>query len=100
MNNDELKDLLVDVQAETNRSSRVKDVIIIVLIVLVLLRDAVVVCGYFWYESQFEYTTEETKEVEMSTEGENANIDYSENNVQGDQYNDNATHNDNEEGGN
>lgn len=51
------------------------------------------VIGFFVYESQFEIidtiTTEETVTYEQEVSSENSNI----NNVEGNQYNDNATHN-------
>lgn len=49
--------------------------------------------GFIWYESQFDYVTteQETQDVDLSTEGDNANAEYNE--VQGNQYNDSATHN-------
>ena len=50
------------------------------------------VCGFFYYESQFETveTTTTTTDTDLTTSGENANI----NNVtNGDMYNDDATHN-------
>lgn len=51
------------------------------------------IIGFIVYESQFEVvdtiTTEETVTYEQEVSGENSNI----NNVEGNQYNDNATHN-------
>lgn len=44
--------------------------------------------AFVWYESQF--VTLDGEGVEISTEGENANAEY--NDVDGNQYNDNATH--------
>lgn len=50
---------------------------------------------FVWYESQFDYVTTtqetETKSVDVGTEGDNANAEY--NDVGGNQYNDNAIHN-------
>lgn len=47
------------------------------------------------YESQYDYVTTEqtteTKSVDVGTDGDNANAEY--NDVDGNQYNDNATHN-------
>jgi hypothetical protein len=49
--------------------------------------------GFFWYESQFEYdevyTT--TEQVDQEVSGSNSSI----NNIEGNQYNGNAIHNDN-----
>lgn len=89
----EFENLLLDTQKEYSRSNRMKDKIIIVLIALVFLEAVIGYCGFVWYESQFDYVTTEqtTKDVDLSTEGENANAEY--NDVQGNQYNDSATHN-------
>lgn len=89
----EFENLLLDTQKEYRRSNRMKDKIIVVLIVLMFLEAAIGYCGFVWYESQFDYVTTEqtTQDVDLSTEGENANAEY--NDVQGNQYNDSATHN-------
>lgn len=89
----EFENLLLDTQKEYSRSNRMKDKIIIVLIALMFLEAVIGYCGFVWYESQFDYVTTEqtTKDVDLSTEGENANAEY--NDVQGNQYNDSATHN-------
>lgn len=94
-----IKKLMSDVQSEYLKSNKTKDRIIILLIVLMFLEAAVFFSGFVWYESQFEYvettteevTTTETNDTDLSTEGDSASIDY--NNVEGNQYNDNATHN-------
>ena len=89
----EFEHVLLDTQKEYSRSNRMKDKIIVVLIVLMFLEAIVGYCGFVWYESQFDYVTTEqtTKDVDLSTEGNNANAEY--NDVQGNQYNDSATHN-------
>ena len=89
----EFENLLLDTQKEYSRSNRMKDKIIIVLIVLMFLEALIGYCGFVWYESQFDYvaTEQTTQDVDLSTEGENANAEY--NDVQGNQYNDSATHN-------
>ena len=89
----EFEHVLLDTQKEYSRSNRMKDKIIVVLIVLMFLEAIVGYCGFVWYESQFDYVTTEqtTQDVDLSTEGENANAEY--NDVQGNQYNDSATHN-------
>ena len=84
-----LNEVLVDVQKEYAHSNRIKTRIIILLIVLMFLQSVIGYCGFVWYESQFEYVTTET--VEVGTEGDNANAEY--NDVDGNQYNDNAVHN-------
>ena len=94
-----IKKLMSDVQSEYLKSNKTKDKIIVLLIVLMFLEAAVFFGGFVWYESQFEYvetmteevTTTETNDTDLSTEGDNASIDYD--NVEGNQYNDNATHN-------
>lgn len=90
-----IKKLMSDVQSEYLKSNKTKDRIIILLIVLMFLEAAVFFGGFVWYESQFEYveTTEDDESVNLDTNGDNASIDYDYNNVDGNQYNDNATHN-------
>ncbi len=65
------------------------------LIVLMFLEAVAGFTDFVWYESQFEtvQTTEETetKDVDLSTSGDNADATY--NDVSGDQYNDDAVHN-------
>lgn len=89
----EFEQILLDTQKEYSRSNRMKDKVIVLLIVLMFLEAIVGYCGFVWYESQFDYVTTEqtTKDVDLSTEGDNANAEY--NDVQGNQYNDSATHN-------
>ena len=94
-----IKKLMSDVQSEYLKSNKTKDRIIILLIVLMFLEAAVFFGGFVWYEGQFEYVetvteevmTTETNDADLSTEGDNASIDYD--NIEGNQYNDNATHN-------
>lgn len=90
---EEFENLLLDTQKEYSRSNRIKDKVIVVLIVLMFLEAVIGYCGFVWYESQFDYVTTEqtTKDVDLSTEGDNANAEY--NDVRGNQYNDSATHN-------
>lgn len=91
---EEIENILLDTQKEYSRSNRMKDKIIIVIIVLMFLEAVVGYCGFVWYESQFDYVTTEqtteTKSVDVGTNGDNANAEY--NDVDGNQYNDNATH--------
>lgn len=84
----ELEQILLDTLKESGKSSHIKDKIIIILIILMFLEAVIGYTGFVWYESQFETTTTET--VEVGTEGDNANAEY--NDVEGNQYNDNATH--------
>lgn len=81
--------LIDDSIKEISKSNRVKDKIIILLIVLMFLESILFFCGFVWYESQFEYMT--TESVDLTTEGDNANAEY--NDVEGNQYNDSSTHN-------
>ena len=90
-----IKKLMSDVQSEYLKSNKTKDKIIVLLIVLMFLEAAVFFGGFVWYESQFEYveTTEDAESVSLDTNGDNASIDYDYNNIDGNQYNDNVTHN-------
>lgn len=74
----EFENLLLDTQKEYSRSNRMKDKIIVVLIVLMFLEAVIGYCGFVWYESQFDYVTTEqtTQDVDLSTEGDNANAEY------------------------
>lgn len=82
--------LLFSTQRTYTESNKLKDRIIILLILLMFLEAVVGYCGVLWYESQFETVT--TEQVELYTEGDEANAEY--NDVEGDQYNDSAVHND------
>lgn len=66
-----------------------KRMFIALLVSLVI--NVVIFCGFLYYESQWEYTTTEqvTTTTTQEVQGENSEI----NNVQGDQYNDSSTHN-------
>lgn len=89
----ETERILVDVQKEYAKSNRKKDKIIVLLIILMFLEAVVCYAGFVYYESQFDYveTYDTTKDVDIDTKGDNANAEY--NDVNGNQYNDNATHN-------
>lgn len=95
MSNEDVEKLLFDTQRIYSESNKIKDKIIIMLIVLMFLEAVAGFTGFVWYESQFEtvQTTEETetKDVDLSTSGDNADATY--NDVSGNQYNDNAVHN-------
>lgn len=88
---EEFSEVLLDVQKEYKRSNKLKDIIIIILIVLMLLQSAFSFGCFVWYESQFDYVTTNGKDVDVETSGDNANEEY--NDVSGNQYNDNAVHN-------
>lgn len=79
----EFENILLDTQKEYRRSNRMKDKIIVVLIVLMFLEAIIGYCGFVWYESQFDYVTTEqtTQDIDLSTEGDNASAEY--NDVQG-----------------
>ena len=95
MSNEDVEKLLFDTQRIYSESNKIKDKIIIMLIVLMFLEAVAGFTGFVWYESQFEtvQTTEETetKDVDLSTSGDNADATY--NDVSGNQYNDDAVHN-------
>lgn len=95
MSNEDVEKLLFDTQRIYSESNKIKDRIIIMLIVLMFLEAVAGFTGFVWYESQFEtvQTTEETetKDVDLSTSGDSADATY--NDVSGDQYNDDAVHN-------
>lgn len=94
---DETCKALVDINKETSKENRFKNKLIVLLLIFLFLEPVAFFTGFLIYESQFvvldTVTTEEseTKDVEISTEGDNANAEY--NDVNGDQYNDDATHN-------
>ena len=95
VSNEDVEKLLFDTQRIYSESNKIKDKIIIMLIVLMFLEAVAGFAGFVWYESQFEtvQTTEETetKDVDLSTSGDSADATY--NDVSGDQYNDDAVHN-------
>lgn len=74
----EFENILLDIQKEYRRSNRMKDKIIVVLIVLMFLEAIIGYCGFVWYESQFDYVTTEqtTQDIDLSTEGDNASAEY------------------------
>lgn len=88
---EEFSEVLLDVQKEYKRSNKLKDIIIIILIVLMFLQSAFSFGCFVWYESQFDYVTTNGEDVDVETSGDNANAEY--NDVSGNQYNDNAVHN-------
>lgn len=60
-----------------------------VALVISLCVNLIIVFSFLWYESQFEYAVTESQEVSQTVEGDSAEI----NNVEGNQYKDNAVHN-------
>lgn len=59
---EEFSEVLIDVQKEYKRSNKLKDIIIIILIVLMFLQSAFSFGCFVWYESQFDYVTTEQME--------------------------------------
>lgn len=94
---EETKGLLMDSLKESNKSGRLKDRIIVLLVALcIALAISVIIMGRITYDVMtYEYvettTTDYEQTVDMSSSGENANVEY--NDVAGNQYNDSATHN-------
>ena len=88
MEND-LKDILLDSLKHQRKETKFWKKMCIVLICFLLFLSCFYYAGFVWYESQYETT--ETKTIEVGTEGDNANAEY--NDVEGNQYNDNATYN-------
>lgn len=74
----EFENILLDTQKEYRRSNRMKDKIIVVLIVLMFLEAIIGYCGFVWYESQFDYvmTEQTTQDIDLSTEVDNASAEY------------------------
>lgn len=104
MDFNETVQVLVDIQKEYLKLNKMKDRIIILLIVLMFAEAVIGYSGFVWFESQFDYVAEETTTttetisnedndtIDVHSEGENAEATY----IEGDQYNDNSKH---EEGG-
>ena len=58
---EEFSEVLIDVQKEYKRSNKLKDIIIIILIVLMFLQSAFSFGCFVWYESQFDYVQQMEK---------------------------------------
>lgn len=91
-----LNELLKDhnqFQADVIKHLRTTIVIIVICFTVII---CTMICGFFYYKSQFETTSTisktETTSTELKTEGENANINSV---VGGNMYNDDAVHNQN-----
>ena len=91
--NDELTNIIIETQKQYKKSNKLKDKIIILLTVLMFAEAVIFYGGFVWYESQFDYVSTDSQEVNVETSVENANAEYNDNDVQGNQYNDNAVHN-------
>lgn len=92
MEND-LKEIMLDSLKHQRKETKFWKKMCIVLICFLLFLSCFYYAGFVWYESQFECVDMETdtSDVNVSTEGDNATAEY--NDVEGNQYNDNATHN-------
>lgn len=86
----ELLNLLVNIQKDYTRSNKMKDIIIIALIISILLEACAFYGGFLWWESKYSYSDTETTTVEMISEGDEASAEY--NDVD---YHDNSVHNEN-----
>ena len=64
---EEFSEVLIDVQKEYKRSNKLKDIIIIILIVLMFLQSAFSFGCFVWYESQFDYVTTGTTQYVLRT---------------------------------
>lgn len=89
----ELTQLLIEViqNQKKNAKSLIRFLVVIVICFTIIICS--MVGGFFWYESQFEYVETQTysEQVQQEVSGEGSSI----NNIEGNQYNDSATHNDN-----
>lgn len=81
-----MEDVLIDMQKSTTQSNKVKDRIIILLIILMFIEAVVSFSLFVWYESQFE--TVITNDTAVSADGDSSIAQY----VGGDNYDDGATH--------
>ena len=87
----ELTELLVEVIQNQKKNAKA----LIRFLIIIVICFTVIVCsmigGFFWYESQFEYaeTSSYTEEMQQEVSGNGSTI----NNVEGNQYNDRAVHN-------
>lgn len=82
---DIIKDLLDTTKRQLNK--------VYIILLVSILSNLVIIGAFLWYESQVVTETDTYTETTttQTVDGENSEI----NNVDGDQYNDNATHNDN-----
>lgn len=85
--NTAMEDVLIDMQKSTTQSNKMKDKIIILLIILMFIEAVVSFSTFVWYESQFETVT--TTDADITANGTESTAQY----IGGDSYNDTATHN-------
>lgn len=79
--NDELTNIMIETQKQYKKSNKLKDKIIILLTVLMFAEAVIFYGGFVWYESQFDYVSTDSQEVNVETSGENANAEYNDNDV-------------------
>ena len=86
---DKINDILVEIIKYQKKSFKTLEIVFIATIISL----TIIICGmigcFTWYESQFETTETTRTEITQEVDGENSSI----NNVSGNQYNDNAIHN-------
>lgn len=87
--NEQLNNLLLDVVKSQKKSYKNLITVFIVTVISLTLIICTMIFSFTWYESQFEITEETKAEITQTVDGENSSI----NNVTGNQYNDNAIHN-------
>lgn len=89
----ELTQLLIEViqNQKKNAKSLIRFLVVIVICFTIIVCS--MIGGFFWYESQFEYVETQTysEQIDQEVSGEGSSI----NNIEGNQYNGNAIHNDN-----
>lgn len=87
----ELTELLVQVVQNQRNNAKTLIKLIVILSICFTVIIASMIVGFFWYESQFDYVDTYTysEETTQEVDGDNATI----NNIEGNQYNDNAVHN-------
>ena len=83
--------LLVDMVKNQKESSKSLFRIFIVTVCCFTVLLVSLIIGFFYYESQFEVTDKVTTKIEQEVSGS----DYSINNIEGNQCNDSAVHNQN-----
>ena len=95
---DELIEVLKEIMERYTENNKMKDKIIRLLICFLFIEPIIFYTGFVYYKSQFDYVVEETtttetttdnsKDIDVSSEGENAEATY----IDGNQYNDNSEH--------
>ena len=82
-----LTTLLVEVVKNQKRNLKIMTRLFVIVVVCFTVVIVSGIVGFFWYESQFEW--QETKTITQEVSGDSSAI----NNVEGNQYNDSAVHN-------